>query len=88
MPSSDNDAEKPTGVVRRWELWVSVVMFAAMSAVQQDIVPEGMWSKIIMWIAGVLAQVGIIFGKPLLIRGANQPAAPALEKAEGENNVH
>jgi hypothetical protein len=64
-------ASNPT-VIKRWELWLSVGMFALTTAVQQNVVPEGKWTRVAMWGVSVLAQIGIVFGRPLLIRGSRQ----------------
>jgi len=73
-------AKDPVTVVRRWELLISILMFGITSAVQSNIIPEGQPTRIAMWAVSVLAQVGIIFGRPLLWRGANQ-TVPLLNNA-------
>lgn len=59
-------------VVRRWEMWISLAIFAITTGVQQTIIPEGKWTKVAMWVVSLLAQFITIFGRPLLVRGSKQ----------------
>jgi len=64
-------AQSPT-VIGRWEMWLSILMFSITTGVQQNVIPEGKWTRIAMWVVSIAAQVGIVFGRPLLIRGTRQ----------------
>lgn len=81
-------SERPPTVIKRWETLVSIFMFAMITGLQQDVIPAGKWHKLVIWTIGLIAQVGLIFGKPLLIRGSNQTIRiesghfPALESKE------
>ena len=63
----------PPTILNRWEAFASVIIFALSSAVQFDVIPQGRHSKLAMWAISVIAQVGYIFGRPLLVRGIRQP---------------
>jgi hypothetical protein len=56
----------------RWEIYLSLSMFAITSAMQYDLIPPtGKWRPIAEWVLAVLAQIGVVLGRPLVTRGAN-----------------
>ena len=64
----------PTTILRRWEMILSLTMFAMTSAVQFEIIDlYGKNVKLAFWFITVLSQIGLIFGRPLLVRGTKQP---------------
>lgn len=72
-----------TTIIKRWEAWLSISMFAITTAVQQNVIPDGRWSRLAMWGVSILAQIGLVFGRPLLIRGPAQPIQIGEKKHGG-----
>lgn len=65
----------------RWEIYLSLVVFAIMSAQQYDLVPQ-QYDRLCMWFVGVLSQLGIVAGRPLVALGVGR------RNGNGNGNGH